>query len=166
VLKAVVRPTAGDSFCDGFLADVSGGIRDGSAIHGLRAHRVEQTDTGVQAERSHGQAHRQPPDWVSPVIFSSLLCSYYEGRLAELQAGQAMQRALLAATGLRLSTSFLSQPIEVSGTRAELRRVMGGSLIPQTIARIGFGSPVPSTPRRPVGDLLMEPTRGGFLKSL
>jgi nitroreductase len=128
----------------------------------LRAHRLQLDDTGVQAELA---------GWTGAPDTSSLgesghllvvLCSYHEGRLAELQAGQAMQRVLLAATGLGLSTSFLSQPIEVSGTRAELRRAMGGSLVPQAILRIGFGSPVPPTPRRPVDDLLMEPASARY----
>jgi hypothetical protein len=128
----------------------------------LRAHRLQLANTGVQAELA---AWTDAPATASldesghPLV---VLCSYYEGQLAELQAGQAMQRVLLAATGLGLSTSFLSQPIEVSGTRAELRRAMGGSLVPQAILRIGFGSPVPPTPWRPVGDLLMEPTSATY----
>lgn len=62
---------------------------------------------------------------------------------------------LLNATSLGLSASFLSQPIEVPPVRTKLRRALGTTLDPQVILRIGFGSPVPPTPRRPVAELLM-----------
>jgi nitroreductase len=84
-----------------------------------------------------------------------VVCSFHEGALGELQAGQALQQVLLTATTLGLSASFLSQPIEVPHVRAKLRRALGTALEPQAILRIGFGSPVPATPRRPVADLLM-----------
>ncbi len=90
----------------------------------------------------------------------AVLCSFYEGRLGELQAGQAMQRVLLAATTLGLSASFLAQPVEVPGIRAELRRTLGGSLVPQIMLRIGSGFAVPATPRRSVEDLLIRPVSG------
>ncbi len=84
-----------------------------------------------------------------------VLCSFHEGPLAELQAGQALQQVLLTATTLGLSASFLSQAIEVPHIRAKLRRALETTLEPQAILRIGFGSPVPATPRRPVADLLL-----------
>ena len=84
-----------------------------------------------------------------------VLCSFHEGALGDLQAGQALQQVLLTATTLGLSASFLSQPIEVPPVRVKLRRALGTTLEPQAILRIGFGSPVPATPRRPVADLLM-----------
>lgn len=95
-----------------------------------------------------------------------VVCSYHEGALAELQAGQALQQVLLTAATLGLSASFLSQPIEVLYIRAKLRRALGTTLEPQAILRIGYGSPVPATPRRPVADLLIPrprtpPSHGG-----
>jgi hypothetical protein len=48
--------------------------------------------------------------------------------------------------------------VEVRNVREELRRALGGMLVPQTVLRIGFSTPVPATPRRPVAELLMEPT--------
>lgn len=106
-----------------------------------------------------GQNHERPrgKDYESnPLV--AVVCSHYTGALGELQAGQAMERVLLTATTLGLSASFMSQPIEVAPVRDELRRELGGTLVPQTVLRIGFGSPVPATPRRPLAELLMEPT--------
>jgi len=92
-----------------------------------------------------------------PDPFVVVLCSFYDGPLAELQAGQALQRLLLTATTLGLSASFLSQVIEIRRAREDLRRLLGGSLFPQTVLRLGFGSPVPPTPRRPVEELVLAP---------
>lgn len=102
------------------------------------------------AERPPGKDYESDPLVV-------VLCSFYNGPLAELQTGQALQRVLLTATTLGLSASFMSQAIEVRPVRDELRRALGGTLEPQTILRIGFGSPVPASPRRTVRELLLEP---------
>lgn len=85
-----------------------------------------------------------------------VLCSFLSTALADLQAGQALQRTLLTATSLGLAASLLAQVVEVASTREELRRMLGGSIVPQTVLRLGYGSYVPPTPRRPVTDFLLE----------
>ncbi|GAA0262397.1 nitroreductase family protein [Saccharothrix mutabilis subsp. mutabilis] len=151
-----------------------------------KAHRVQSEDAGVRTELSSwtgpratdgvpaGSAGVRPApqdEWArrdfqaaerlpgkdfesDPLV--TVLCSYYDGPLAELQAGQALQRLLLTATTLGLAVSFMSQPVEVKSVRDELRRDLGG-LVPQAVLRIGFGSPVPPTPRRAVTELLLDP---------
>ncbi len=101
------------------------------------------------AERVPGKDYESDPLVV-------VLCSFQDGPMAELQAGQALQRVLLTATDLGLSASFLSQVVEVRSVREELRRALGGNIVPQAVLRIGFGSPVPPTPRRTVEDLVLE----------
>jgi nitroreductase len=78
--------------------------------------------------------------------------SFHDLPLARLQAGQAMQRVLLTATLSGLSASFLSQVVEIPETRKQLRELIGGGLWPQAVLRIGYGSPVPRTPRRKIED--------------
>ncbi|SHF90082.1 Acg family FMN-binding oxidoreductase [Streptoalloteichus hindustanus] len=103
----------------------------------------------------HGRPRPAGRDFESdPLVV--VLSSFYEGRLAELQAGQAMQHVLLTATSLGLSASFLSQVVEVRPVREELRGLLGGDVVPQMVLRIGFGSPVPAVPRRPLADLLLR----------
>jgi len=92
----------------------------------------------------------------NPLI--AVLTSHLSGPTAEVQVGQALQRVLLTATASGLATSFLSQIVEVSQTREELRRLIGGTRPPQAVLRIGRGWPVVATPRREVQDLLTEPT--------
>ena len=117
----------------------------------------EPQDRWVLRDFSGGHARERRPgkDFEhEPLI--AVICSYYEGQLAELHAGQAMQRVLLTATTLGLSASFIAQPIEVPDCRAELRRLLGAGMNAQTILRVGHGSPVAPTPRRPVAELLID----------
>jgi nitroreductase len=68
-------------------------------------------------------------------------------------AGQALQRALLTATTRGVSTTLMTQPMELPS----LRSLLVDSpmrLVPQVIVRFGYGPPTPATPRRPVADLI------------
>jgi nitroreductase len=150
----------------GFVAELAmwtgreGVHRDGVPVS-AGGPQPEPQDEWVLRDFTAGRGRtRMPGKDFEPDPFLVVLCAFHEGPLADLQAGQALQHTLLTATTLGLSASFLSQPIEVPHIRAELRRALKTTLNPQAILRIGFGSPVPATPRRPVADLLMpEPTR-------
>jgi nitroreductase len=117
----------------------------------------EAQDEWVLRDYSGGKAHQRVPgkDFEDEPLLL-VVCSYYDGKVAELHAGQAMQRVLLTATTLGLAASFITQPIEVAACRDELRRLLGAGSIAQTILRMGYGSPVAPTPRRPVADLLID----------
>ncbi|KZB86314.1 hypothetical protein AVL48_28815 [Amycolatopsis regifaucium] len=82
--------------------------------------------------------------------------SLTDERLDRLQAGQALQRVLLTATGAGLTASFISPPVMVRSARAELRRLLGCGVWPQVLLRLGYGTPLPWTPRRPLEDVLLE----------
>ena len=73
-----------------------------------------------------------------------------------LNAGQALQRVLLIATAHDLQASFLNQPIEVPELRPRLGALTGRKGYPQILLRIGRGAPARHTPRRPLGDVLIE----------
>ena len=138
----------------GHRPDATDGVPPASA-----GVRPEAQDEWMFRDFQPGQNHerRSGKDYESnPMV--AVVCSFYDGQLGELQAGQAMQRVLLTATTLGLSASFMSQPVEVHAVREELRRALGGMLVPQTVLRIGFSTPVPATPRRPVAELLMART--------
>ncbi|GGU16658.1 Acg family FMN-binding oxidoreductase [Lentzea flava] len=108
------------------------------------------------AFRDFGGPERGPgKDYESDPLVA-VLCSHYDSQLGDLQAGQAMQRVLLTATVRGLSASFLSQPIEVRPVREDLRRALGGVLVPQTVLRVGYSTPVPASPRRSVAELLVD----------
>jgi hypothetical protein len=134
----------GGDRCDGVP------VRSAGPAHEPQDHWVlRDFSGGLARERVPGKDFE-----LEPLI--AVVCSYYEGELAELHAGQAMQRVLLTATTLGLSASFLAQPIEVPACREELRRLLGTGITAQTILRLGHGTPVVATPRRPVADLLIN----------
>lgn len=78
--------------------------------------------------------------------------------LSQVRAGEALSAVLLLATYSQLATCPLSQPLEIGSTRRYLRdTVLGGTLSPQLIIRVGWaqaGPALPATPRRPVDDTI------------
>lgn len=78
--------------------------------------------------------------------------------LSRLRAGEATSAVLLHATASGLASSPLSQPLEVGSTRAALRdEVLGGTLSPQLVLRIGWApaeAATPHTPRRSVDETI------------
>jgi hypothetical protein len=70
-----------------------------------------------------------------------------------LRAGQALQRVLLTAALRGIAASPLTQPLETRDAWL-VRDPAAGSGWPQLILRIGYGLPVPASPRRPVSDVL------------
>ncbi|MFR9731151.1 Acg family FMN-binding oxidoreductase [Saccharopolyspora sp. MS10] len=116
----------------------------------------EEQDEWVLRDFSGGRGRPRVPgkDFEDDPL-TVVLCSYGSGKQSDLEAGEALQRLLLTATSLGLAASMLSQVIEVRRTRAELRAMLGGTLEPQAVLRIGYGSPVAPTPRRDPADLLL-----------
>ncbi|HET6503934.1 MAG TPA: nitroreductase family protein, partial [Amycolatopsis sp.] len=88
----------------------------------------------------------------------AVLSSYTDTPLAQVRAGQAMQRVLLTATNAGVSASFLSQPVEIPATRAALRRMLGGQPYPQVVLRFGYGFTAPATRRRAVETVTRQRT--------
>jgi nitroreductase len=72
-----------------------------------------------------------------------------------LHAGQALQRVLLTATAHGIATAPLTQPLETPDAWL-VRDPREGIEHPQMILRMGYGLPVPATPRRPVSEVLDE----------
>nr|WP_181775416.1 nitroreductase family protein [Amycolatopsis pittospori] len=97
-----------------------------------------------------------PGDRARPLPLVVAIGSFSDGRLDRLQAGQALQRVLLTATSAGLDTSFISPPVRVPSARAEFRRLLGCGVWPQVLLRVGYGSPLPWTPRRPLEDVLLD----------
>jgi hypothetical protein len=117
----------------------------------------EPQDAWVLRDYSAGQARNRLPgkDFEQDPLIA-VIGTFHDLPTAHLQAGQGMQRVLLAATAAGLSASFLSQVVEVPETRKQLRELIVGGLWPQAVLRIGYGTPVPSTPRRSVDDVVGE----------
>jgi nitroreductase len=85
----------------------------------------------------------------------AVLSTHSGGRAQWLLAGQALQRVLLTATVRGIAASPLTQPLETADAWL-VRDPRSGHEQPQMILRIGYGLPVPPTPRRPVTEVLDE----------
>lgn len=97
------------------------------------------SDTGLDGIGSSGFA-------LSTLI--GVIGSFDDLPLAQLQAGQAMQRVLLTATIEGLSWSFLWKVIEIPEARRSLREMIGGGLWPQALLRLGYAATVPIASRQ------------------
>jgi nitroreductase len=129
------------------------------------------SDDGVPAasllssSSAHAEAERDFPEGdirtrVGETDGASLvvLGTASDDRLSQLRAGEALSAVLLQATRMGLASCPLSQPLEVGSTRRLLRdEVLGGTLSPQLVLRLGFpqpSPPLPATPRRPVSEII------------
>jgi len=70
-------------------------------------------------------------------------------------AGQALERVLLVATIEGLSATFANQPLERPALRWLVRDPDEPIGFPQMIMRLGYGQPVPPTPRRDVSEVVV-----------
>ncbi|NLU70735.1 nitroreductase [Streptomyces sp. HNM0574] len=84
----------------------------------------------------------------------ALVSTADDGPHAWLRAGQATERALLAATEEGLVGSFATQPLERRDLRWLLRDPVGGAGPVHVVLRVGYGPRGPSSPRRPPGEVL------------
>jgi nitroreductase len=135
------------------LARWAGGDRDRDGIPGMAL--APHDPAGAAPVRDFA------PDRPGPVRYAwfedqpqlAVLCTPSGSRSDWLRAGQALQRVLLTATLRGIAASPLTQPLETAD--AWLVRDPGsGFEYPQMILRVGYGLPVPRTPRRPVSELL------------
>jgi nitroreductase len=85
----------------------------------------------------------------------AVLSTSFGDRLHWLLAGQALQRVLLTATMRGIDASPLTQPLETADAWL-VRDPRSDREEPQMILRLGYGLPVPASPRRPVSEVLDE----------
>ncbi|MCO8274667.1 nitroreductase family protein [Actinoplanes sp. TRM 88003] len=107
-------------------------------------------------QRAFAERRRAPGRDYEPEPLVAVLGSAGDRPADQLTAGQALQRVLLTVTDAGLAASMISQPIEVPAAREQLRRSLSRSGYPQLALRIGYGHPGPSSPRRPVTDVLLS----------
>lgn len=87
------------------------------------------------------------------------LSTSFDAPVDWVRAGQALQRVLLVATAADLAASFMNQPLEQPRLRPLVRPPLPGAGHTQMLMRIGYGVPVPATPRRPVAEVI-RPLKG------
>jgi hypothetical protein len=123
------------------------GIQDWLSFAGPSLIRTFNRGAGHAAHDLEVVAH-------SPTL--ALLGSNADDPGAWMQAGQALQSVLLHAQCEGVSASFLNQPLEVEELRPNVAAAAGVGGYPQVLLRLGYGDPVPPTPRRKPRDLLIR----------
>jgi nitroreductase len=86
----------------------------------------------------------------------AVLTTPRDDRAAWIDAGQALERVLLAATIEGLVATFANQPLEAPGLRWLVRDPDQPIGFPQMLLRLGYATAAPATPRRPVEEVLIE----------
>jgi nitroreductase len=104
--------------------------------------------------RPFGEHQRAPGRDFESDPLVTVLGTSGDSQSHQLVAGMALQRVLLTLTAAGLASSMLSQPIEVSAAREQLRLALGRPGVPQMVLRIGYGLPGFPTPRRDVRDVI------------
>lgn len=109
---------------------------------------VRTFDIGNGVAATHEQLARG-----SPLL--ATLATPTDNNEAWLAAGLALQRLLLVATADGYAASYLNQPIEVPELRSRLAEALAIGGYPQLVLRMGRGSAVPHSPRRPIAEVLL-----------
>jgi nitroreductase len=95
-------------------------------------------------------------DWFEEDPQLAVLSTAAGTRKDWLHAGQALQRVLLTATAHGIAAAPLTQPLETADAWL-VRDPRERMEQPQLILRLGYGLPVPQTPRRPVTEVVDGP---------
>lgn len=130
---------------------------------GVPARNTPQSDPAatvpgrVFAATALAQPAQAPPAADGGVVLA--LGTEGDDDLARLRAGEAASVVLLGATAAGLACCPVTEPLEVPDTRAALRsEVFGGQEFPQMLVRMGWAAvdsdPLPSTPRRPLEEVV------------
>lgn len=140
----------------------------GNAADGIPRQSVRATPAAVRAgnyrlrdfnvdERAvvpdnAGGSTDEPLEVEHPTVV--LLGTPEDDRRSWLEAGQALGWLLLTATASKISSAPMTQVLEVTGTRTQLRRGLRLTGYPQMLLRLGYGEGRPTTHRRPVAAVL------------
>ena len=116
-------------------------------VHRRTPHRDLADDRSL-ASRETAQFEKAPT--------LALLSTVRDNAVDWVRAGQALERALLVATNEGLSASFMNQPLEQPDLRWQVRSPLTGIGTTQMIVRLGYGEPVPATPRRPAAEVVVR----------
>ena len=142
-LSRWIRPSHSD---DGMPAQSQGFEQLSDLATRFSAMAIRTFDIGKGVGAAHEQLARG-----SPLLLA--LSTPMDNNECWLESGQALQRVLLVATKAGYAASFLNQPIEVAELRGKLASAVG-TAYPQLLLRVGHGSAVSHSPRRPLADVL------------
>ena len=117
-----------------------------------RASTVRLRDFDVPEDDGVSGAADQPPAAEHPL---TVVLGTEGDRIVDwLHAGAALMAMWLRATVAGVQGSPLGQVVDLDWSRSRLGLELGVVGHPQMVLRLGYGQPGPSTPRRPVSEVL------------
>jgi hypothetical protein len=153
-LYAAIRAAAAEHAED---AVVEAELIAWTGLHGTDAG-IPAANIPVPGKRSEGPPERRFADAeltergaVAPDSATLLVIgTSSDDRLSQLRAGEAASAVLLQAALAGMSSSPLTEPLEVARTRAVVAdEVLDGTLSPQMVIRVGWPSGAGTVPRSP-----------------
>jgi nitroreductase len=135
------------------LARWAGGVRDREGIPDAALAPHDPSGTAPVRDFAAGQPGPVHYAWFEERPQLAVLATPSCSRSDWLRAGQALQRVLLTVTLRGIAASPLTQPLETPDAWL-VRDPTSSFEYPQMILRLGYGLPVPPTPRRPVSEVL------------
>ncbi|WP_067806845.1 Acg family FMN-binding oxidoreductase [Actinomadura formosensis] len=139
-------PAPGDGRLDGVPAHAYPRQPDGA--------RLATRDFAMGTARGHVPRVRRSCPATQGVV--AVLATRGDRRLDWLRAGSALQSVLLHGAAHRISAAFHTQPLELPDLRAHIEHDIGTGGHPQMLLRLGYTDRTRSTPRRPVGEVLVD----------
>jgi len=131
-----------------------GDIRRDGVQACTRPMRYDGPEFAVRGGVGGRPALPERPDDPHAVGLVVLLSTRDDRRPGWLLAGQARQRLLLYATARGIDAAFHTQPLELFITRELIRKEFTEGMYPQMLLRLGCGSQVTASLRRPVAGTL------------
>jgi nitroreductase len=143
----------------GYRAELAGWVGGNRDRDGIPSSALGPRDpVGRTPVRDFTPDRREPLGyaWFEDAPRLAVLSTAGGTRKDWMHAGQALQRVLLTATLRGVAAAPLTQPLETADAWL-VRDPRAGVEQPQMILRLGYGLPVPASPRRPVSDVVDEP---------
>jgi nitroreductase len=163
-LKSLVSQSAMRHGSDyDYLAELAAWSGKYGATAGVPARSAPESDptAAIPTRVFAGAVLTQTPD-VDPAEDNAVVVALgtaADDDVSRLRAGEATSVVLLTATALGLASCPVTEPLEISETRAAVRaEVFGADGYPQMLLRIGWApvnaDPLPSTPRRALSEVI------------
>ncbi|HTI75259.1 MAG TPA: NAD(P)H nitroreductase, partial [Mycobacterium sp.] len=134
-----------------------------ASVAGVPARNTPESDpsASIPARTFAGPVLEQAPDATPAEDNAAVIAlgTADDDDMARLRAGEATSLVLLTATALGLASCLITEPLEITETRAEVQAdVFGAEGYPQVLLRIGWApvnaDPLPSTPRRSLSEVV------------
>jgi len=162
-LHEIVAQSVTDHLNRDYMAELTAWSGRYASVAGVPARNTPASDpeSKIPGRVFAGPSLPEPPGSSASEDNAVVLALGTRGddRLAQLRAGETTSAVLLTATSMGLASCPVTEPLETSVTREEVRSdIFGGGEYPQMLLRVGWApinaDPLPATPRRDLSEFV------------